>query len=551
MTSQLRPTSLRRKLLVPMLAIGAVLAIACGFVLDHTRRSMTELAGLTTAKTLAAETASLRRFYTEQVVGRAKQAGMGIGYDFASKERTLPLPATFVKALGEQIAKEHPGTQVRLFSRLPFPHAKATANYDGFETAALAHFDDGPADPYWSMETIDGRPSIRYAVADVMGANCVSCHNSHPESPKRDWKEGDVRGVLAITVPIDTLATGMQASANITLAAIVLGIVLLALISAWLLRRHLERPVQRLVADLSTMQATQDLTHPIAGGGNDEIGRLSACVTSFVATLRDVIGGVVGTTSRVHGATSELERASQAVANAASQQAASLEEVNATLEEMASTTKQTAANTQRASAVASSTQQAAARGKEEVRAMCTAVQEIQKSSQDISAILKTIEGIAFQTNLLALNAAVEAARAGDAGKGFAVVAEEVRSLAQRSAEAARNTAQLVASSTQCTARGAEVATRLDQTLVGLGTGVDEVAAVLAQIATASHEEAQGIALVASNVHGLDTITQQNAGTAEELAAAAKQTAGDVQSMQTRVAGFRVGAAASGEVAVGD
>ncbi|MBL8735269.1 MAG: methyl-accepting chemotaxis protein [Planctomycetes bacterium] len=529
-----------------MFVVGLVLSAAGWWIGERSNHETTALAGMTTARTLVAETASLRQFYTEQVVARAKQAGMAIGHQFATKEGMLPLPATFVKALGEQVAKEHPGTSIRLFSRYPFPHAKAGATYDEFENDALAHFDAGPTEPFWRVETVGGRSAIRYAVADTMTTACVACHNSHVESPKRDWREGDVRGVLAVTVPIDELKHGMAAAANSNLLAIIFGIAVMVCTSILLIRRRLELPVRLLNEDLASLKERNDLTIPIRLVHHDEIGTLAQGIRSFVATLRRIIGSAGTTAIQVGSASEELERATQAVASGATEQAANLEEVRAALEEMAFSSKETAQSAARANEVAFSARQAAARGRDEVKSMCQVVEALQKSSTDIAAVLKVIDEIAFQTNLLALNAAVEAARAGDAGKGFAVVAEEVRSLAQRSAQAAQSTAGKIDGATQATARSAEIAQRVDSALTAIAEGVNQVDEVLTQIATASGEQAQGVAQITGSMGRIDQITQQNAGAAEELAATARQASGVVGVLRSQVGSFVVG-----EVAVVD
>lgn len=225
---------------------------------------------------------------------------------------------------------------------------------------------------------------------------------------------------------------------------------------------------------------------------------------------------------QVAAASGQISSASQSLAEGATEQAASLEESSSALEEMASMTRQNADNAVTANQNMSQTQQQVAVGAEAVRNMSKAMDEINDSSEKISRIIKTIEEIAFQTNLLALNAAVEAARAGDAGKGFAVVADEVRNLAQRSAQAARDTADLIESTVARVKNGTEIVQQLQKSFVDVETAANSVAGLINEISAASNEQAQGVDQVNTAVAQMDKVTQTNAANAEESASAAEE-----------------------------
>ncbi|CAM3044685.1 methyl-accepting chemotaxis protein [Rariglobus hedericola] len=218
----------------------------------------------------------------------------------------------------------------------------------------------------------------------------------------------------------------------------------------------------------------------------------------------------------------QVTSASQSLAEGSSEQAASLEEVSATLEELSSMTKRNAESAQSAKRAANTARQAAETGAEEMTRMQSAMDSIQQSSQEIAKIIKTIDEIAFQTNILALNAAVEAARAGEAGAGFAVVADEVRALAQRSAVAARETADKIAAAGERSAQGVQLSTRVAAGLAEIVTLIREVDGLVIEVASSSQEQSTGLEQISGSITQLDKVTQGNAATAEETAAAAAE-----------------------------
>ncbi|MGA2499575.1 MAG: methyl-accepting chemotaxis protein [Tepidisphaeraceae bacterium] len=238
--------------------------------------------------------------------------------------------------------------------------------------------------------------------------------------------------------------------------------------------------------------------------------------------LRHIAAGLSAGSEQTSSASSQVASASQSLAQGASEQAAALEETTSSLEEMSSMTRKNAETARQAAAISTETKDAAIKGNQAMVRMSAAINEIAKSAGDTAKIIKTIDEIAFQTNLLALNAAVEAARAGEAGKGFAVVAEEVRNLAMRSAEAAKNTASLIEGSVNSSRNGVGISAEVAGMLEEITTAATKVNSLVGEIATASNEQAEGIGQISTAVNQMDKVTQSNAANAEESASAAEE-----------------------------
>ncbi len=260
------------------------------------------------------------------------------------------------------------------------------------------------------------------------------------------------------------------------------------------------------------------------------VGLATVITRSIVKPVNRIINALREGAEQVSSAAGQVSSASQSLAEGATEQAAGLQETSSSLEEMASMTKQNADNAQHANTLATEARKGANAGSEAMQRMNQAIQEIRKSSDETAKIIKVIDEIAFQTNLLALNAAVEAARAGEAGKGFAVVAEEVRNLAMRSAEAAKNTSAMIEGSVRNANNGVELAEEVTRVLNEIVNSVSKTTDLVSEIAAASQEQAQGIDQVNQAVSQMDKVTQATAANAEESASASEELSAQAEQL---------------------
>ena len=323
----------------------------------------------------------------------------------------------------------------------------------------------------------------------------------------------------------------------LSIGSIVLGLSAAALLG-WLLQQGIRNSLKEAKAAAHAV-ATGDLTHRIQVLGKDEIAELLQELIAMQASLSDVVMRVRQGAESVSTASSEIAQGNQDLSSRTESQASALEETAASMEQLSSTVQQNADNARQANQLANNASSVAIQGGEVVGQVVETMKGISESSRQIAEIINVIDGIAFQTNILALNAAVEAARAGEQGRGFAVVAGEVRNLAQRSSEAAKEIKTLITDSVSRVEQGTGQVDRAGATMNEIVTSIRRVSDIVAEISAASSEQSAGVSQVGEAVMQLDQTTQQNAAMVEQMAAAASSLRSQAQDLVQTVASFKV------------
>ena len=348
-----------------------------------------------------------------------------------------------------------------------------------------------------------------------------------------------------VTAGTDARDTALNA--RNTLIGLGVAALLLAAALGWLITRSLVRELggePRTAADVARAVAGGDFTQPIAVKDGDTTS-LMAQLAAMKDGLAQVVSQVRRGSESVAMASSEIAQGNQDLSARTESQASALEETAASMEQLGATVRQNADSAGQANALARSASDVAVRGGEVVGQVVETMKGINESSQRIADIIGVIDGIAFQTNILALNAAVEAARAGEQGRGFAVVASEVRSLAGRSAEAAKEIKQLISASVERVEQGSAMADQAGETMTEVVQSIRRVTDLMGEINAASSEQASGVAQVGEAVTQMDQATQQNAALVEEMAAAAGSLSSQAQELVQAVAVFKLDASQSG------
>ena len=337
----------------------------------------------------------------------------------------------------------------------------------------------------------------------------------------------------------DSDSTALARRGVFTLLGVVfLGLVSAGFLVAFAIRRMVSQPLQQALAAAENL-ARNDLTQPLVPRTQDEVGRVLSALESVrqhwvgsLMQIREVSAGLGTASSEIASGNHDLSARTESAAS-------SLEETASSMEELTATVRQSADAAQQANQLASSAAAVAHKGGQVVGDVVTTMDEINQSSRRIADIISVIDGIAFQTNILALNAAVEAARAGEQGRGFAVVAGEVRSLAQRSAQAAREIKDLISNSVSKVQAGSELVQQAGSTMAEIVGSVQRVSGIIGEIRAATTEQSDGIEQINSAINQLDQMTQQNAALVEESAAAASSMMEQTSRLSEVLAAFRL------------
>ena len=381
-------------------------------------------------------------------------------------------------------------------------------------TELIQFLESGNMDAYFAQPTQGMQNALGKALGEYATASSEQYHTAFSES-KNDYR-----------------------FAKWQMAILALALVIV-LVGVWYgIRAILLNPLGRVIAHIREI-ASGDLTKTLTISGRNEITELASSVDHMQRSLTDTVTNVRQGSDAIYTGTSEIAMGNNDLSSRTEEQASALEETAASMEELTATVKQNADNARQAAHLADSASETAQRGGKVVDGVVKTMHEIAGSSKKIADIISVIDGIAFQTNILALNAAVEAARAGEQGRGFAVVAGEVRNLASRSANAAKEIKALIEDSVARVDTGSVLVESAGETMTDIVNAVTRVTDIMAEIASASDEQSRGIDQVALAVSEMDRVTQQNAALVQESAAAAAALEDQASRLKMAVSAFRL------------
>jgi len=539
--------SLGFKMSIPVILLLGITIVGLMLFIPWKFQSMTIDAAVGGAKTTVGQFKALRKYYTGNVITKVvKQDGVKPMIDHKGNDLGIPLPATMIHDLSDELKTQ--GIVLNLYSRFPFPN-RSSRQLDEFQNQAWEYLEKTPGGVFFREEERGGKAVMRVAVGDTMVNNtCVGCHNSHPESPKLDWKLGDLRGVLEVESVIEgQLAVGQSAS-NIIVG--ILAVVLVLLVAAIVMSyaatvgRRLHS-LNHAVDDIGAGEG--DLTQRLDESGDDEVSHLGESFNRFIEKLEGSIQKVTRAGNGLSSGVDQLVDMSDKTSNKIAQQQEETTQIATAIEEMAGSIASVAKSTEDGQKTAREAELAVAEGvdtvnetvssinklSENIDASVLSVGELTKNAKGISNVLDVIKGIAGQTNLLALNAAVEAARAGVHGKGFAVVADEVRTLATRTQsstteiqaiidqlqDAVKETVNVMEANRRQAAVGVENADKANKVLDRVSVAISRISELNEFITRATKEQQSATENAAGRMMSVSTLADNVAADSEASMAA--------------------------------
>ncbi|MFM0317298.1 methyl-accepting chemotaxis protein [Paraburkholderia nemoris] len=423
-------------------------------------------------------------------------------------------------------------------------YGKSNQNWQTYLDTPKSGVDQAQLDELVARRTTLMRDGMEPEFA-ALRANDLAAYHAIADTKISPWFVAYDNAASAVIKSLQQLATDQQSSAqsNISLmTTLIIGVTAIALLLVvgirFALRGLIVQPLNDATACFERI-ASGDLSEQINVFSRNEIGRLFAGIKRMQESMATMVTAVHSSTESIDTGAREIAMGNTDLSQRTEQQAASLQETASSMEQLTGTVRQNAENARQASQLAVNASDIATRGGDVVSQVVTTMQDIATSSNKVVDIIGVIEGIAFQTNILALNAAVEAARAGEQGRGFAVVAGEVRSLAQRSASAAKEIKELIGDSVDKVQSGSTLVGRAGTTMDEIVQAVRRVTDIMGEISAASEEQSGGIEQVNRAVVQMDEVTQQNAALVEQAAAAAASLEDQTRQLQAVVSGWKV------------
>jgi methyl-accepting chemotaxis protein len=509
----------------------------------------------------------LRKYYVDNVVGKIKAGSdMKATFDHKNDPKAFPMPVTMLHDLSGLLKNEE--TSMQLFSAYPFPYRK-DRRMDQFQQEAWDYLVENPSSQYVVYDEEDGISTVRVAVADVMVAQgCVNCHNSHPDTPRKGWKLGDVRGVLVVNSDITEQLSESRVTSMMIMLLLTAALLLILGSIYYVFKNIIATKISALdksINDLAT--GSSDLTVRLDESGNDEISGLARGFNKFLENHRLFIKDIADSAHHLSDASVKLASISSQAKEDSSEQKSQVTMVATAINEMAESIKEVESNSHAADRSAGQARNETLSGQkvieENIRVVnqlstdiseaAGVIQALKKDSEGIGSVLDVIRGVSDQTNLLALNAAIEAARAGEHGRGFAVVADEVRTLASKTQDSTIEIQKMIEklqhgadSAVAVMDKGLEtVRVSVEQTTQTEGNlrvitdAVNNIFELNTQIANAVNEQSTVAEEINRNVVTVDNLAQRSDEASTNIAAANEQLNILAENLSSLVSRFKV------------